>query len=137
MTVGTDSTTVDLTSNQIVFQGEKGKVTKIKFSPNAEKAITCVGGSKDGACKIKTIKETKGKKDEDITLPSGISDMQWMDDNTATFVVGQSLYDYDIKNKKLEKVSTERSEYKLMAKNSKKNSMIVIKGEEVKEIRSK
>lgn len=126
--VGTDSTVIDIKNKKVLFKGEKSKQTKVNISPDNTKLIVCEN-SDSNKCKLKNL---DGKDNKDIALlPDDISEMAWIDEDTALFTVGKSIYTFKSNSKKLEKAYKERGNYKILNKNKKDKSVVISKDDSI------
>lgn len=142
LTFGDQATTIFSDNNSIVYEGDKGKISTIKFSPDMTKVLICSGNVLFSNCRLKNVNIKTGaivssQITTEAVLPDSISDAEWLGSDTIAIIVGKSLYDYKISTKKFEKAGMERGDYEFVGINPAKKSMLVKLNQEVKELKFK
>jgi len=103
LVAGDDSTVIDILKKEIVFKGTKDYINYLSISPNTKLAGVCYNNYPTDRCSI--INFNNSQEAQTMLLPNDTSKMVWLDNNNCILIVGKSLYDFNIVQKSLEKLS--------------------------------
>lgn len=138
LTIGDDSTTINIDTKTVAFKGQANQISKINFSPDKTKAVVCVGMLQRTNCRIESVSSgsiSSTKVSTANVLPEGVGDVNWLNNDTIVFVIGKSLYDYKVSTKTLEKATGAKGDYKILNRNTKTGSLLIKQDDQLKELK--
>ena len=125
--IGDNALMIDLSKGETLYSQDQSFI--IRPSIDFGSIFYC---DKDYNCFIKNIntKETK-------EITKNISDAIWIDANRLVFIVGKRIYLYRLNEAKLELISTEEANYKLVGSSKLTEKIIIIKNNKLVNIQFK
>ena len=125
LVVGDNSSVIDIVNKNIVSSIEN-KLVQSKFSPDSTKIMSC--NFTDNECDISSLHNNLKKK-----IAEDVSQFEWLNNDQVVFIVGKRLYTYTISIDKLEMITDEKADFKILDTDSSTSSIFISINGTVKE----
>jgi hypothetical protein len=106
VTGGNNGAVIDVLNKKVVFESTEGNISKL--SPDATKILSFEQGTG-------LVKAVNLNNEELATLPSGISQIEWLTNDYAILIIGQRLYIYKVSAKSLNAVNDIQTSYEIQS----------------------
>lgn len=128
LAAGNNGVVIDINKKSAFYTGEEKTVSKV--SPNMDRIVAY--DQEVGKAVVKDL-----KKNTSFTLPEGVVDIEWMNNEYLIVVIGQRLYVFNTTNNDLKSVMEKRVPFEILESDTDNGRVMVRGGDTLYEINKK
>jgi hypothetical protein len=128
LAAGNNGVVIDINKKSAFYTGDEKTISKV--APNMEKIVAY--DQEVGKAVVKDL-----KKNTSYTLPEGVVDVEWMNNDYLIVVIGQRLYVFNTANNDLKSVMEKRVPFEILESDTDNGRVMVRGGDTLYEINKK